>query len=330
MVLALVALAVVGPAFAQAELESIRTQAAVLRASLELSRERLKPLKRLPGRLDLRVGITRPAGPVAGDILFIHGFADRLDNHGPLFQELSAAGFRVVSFDLPGHGENRGGLQNSLDLQSFAGLASIAVEVERRTREDASRPLLLAGWSTGGLLAVRIAQEDAFRDAGRKPRALILFTPGVAVHPLLGRHGIVTDGTLTQNPAPPHHGGIPLRNRSPLLHPAFAARFLVNAFVRSRAPLPSGLPTLIFLGGDAEDRYADSPRVREWALRQRAGGATILGLQCAGGFHELDNEDDPARGLTIGREVRAAAAAFARGVVFGPLEARASSSCRPF
>lgn len=313
-----------------AGLEAVREQAAAVAGALELSRERLKPLPRLPGTLDLRVGIQRPSGTPIGDVLFLHGFADRLDNHGPLFDALAAAGLRVVSFDLPGHGENHG-LQNSLDLQSFDRLAALAAEVERRTREDAARPLILAGWSTGGLFAVRAVQEGAFRVGGREPRGLLLLAPGIRVYPLVGRHGVVTEGSLTRNPAPPHAGGIPLRNRSPLLRPLFAVRFLWTTLWRTDKPLPPSVPTLLFLGGEREDRYADTPRVKEWSSRQRAAGARILGLQCRGAYHELDNEDDPARGISTGAEVRSAAAAFARSVAAGQAPAAAATAtCDPF
>jgi len=265
---------------------------------------------------------------VAGDILYIHGFADRVDHHGPLVDAWTRAGFRINAFDLPGHGENTGGLQNNLNCYSFGRLAALALEVERRTREDAGRPLILAGWSTGGLLAIRMAQEHVFQDRGRRPVGMILFAPAVSVYPLVGAYGVVTQGTLTRNPDPPHKGAIRLWNRSILLKPLFALRMIGNAWFRSGNPMPEDLPTLIFVGGESDDAYACSLGLKKWAEDQRARGGKITGVVFAGAYHELHNEAAP-----VGREVRAASAAFAGAVATGAspdaLDA-ALGACRRF
>ncbi|MCB0097092.1 MAG: hypothetical protein KDE46_15290, partial [Caldilineaceae bacterium] len=57
-----------------------------------------------PGQM--RIGILSPTVPAKADILFIHGHADRLDNHGALFGAWAEAGYRVLAFDLPSHGES--------------------------------------------------------------------------------------------------------------------------------------------------------------------------------------------------------------------------------
>lgn len=297
-------------------------EAQAVRVSLETRREALKPFPRLPGRLHLRIGEDRPEGTPLGDVLYLHGFADRLDNHGPLFEAWRKAGLRVVSFDLPGHGENRG-FQNRLGWYSFERLGALALEVERRTREDPRRPLILAGWSTGGLLAVRMVQEDRFA-GGRRPSGIVLFAPGVSLHLLVGRVGLVTEGTLTRNPDPPHVGGI--HPRSPLLRPLFALRLLGNSWLWSGEPMPRDTPVLVLVGGTEEDRYAYSPGLKRWAADQRKLGAPVTGVECPGGYHELDNEPDP-----IGRETRAAAAAFARSAAGAATSLDAAlGACRRF
>ncbi|MEZ4617015.1 MAG: alpha/beta fold hydrolase [Caldilineaceae bacterium] len=105
------------------------------------------------------MGILAPDAPVA-DILFIHGHADRLDNHGALFTAWRAAGFRVIAFDLPSHGESN---ILPIDLYRVEDFAALAQLVEATTRDDPDRPLLLAGWSFGGLLAARIARAGTAR-----------------------------------------------------------------------------------------------------------------------------------------------------------------------
>ncbi|HVH42206.1 MAG TPA: hypothetical protein VM925_07670, partial [Labilithrix sp.] len=48
------------------------------------------------GNLKLRVGVMDPDGAPKADVLFLHGFADRFDNHLPLFERWREAGLRVV------------------------------------------------------------------------------------------------------------------------------------------------------------------------------------------------------------------------------------------
>src|SRR5262245_56662953 len=60
------------------------------------------------GRVHLRVGVAAPSGTPRGDFLYLHGFADRFDNHLPLFQTQVARGYRVIAFDYPSHGETCG------------------------------------------------------------------------------------------------------------------------------------------------------------------------------------------------------------------------------
>src|SRR5687768_12216015 len=64
----------------------------------------------------LRIVIENPVTPVRSDAMFFIGFADRADNHGPLFRSLAAQGIRVISFDYPSHGESK---CDRLDQEDF-------------------------------------------------------------------------------------------------------------------------------------------------------------------------------------------------------------------
>lgn len=266
-------------------------------------------LKLERGLLQIRVGEQRPKGRPVGDVLYFHGFADRLDNHGPLFEAWNKAGLRVISFDLPSHGENRG-LKNKLDLYSFEKLSDVAKAVERFTREDAARPLIVSGWSTGGLLAVRMAQTQAWQAGDRPLKGLVLMAPGVSPRPVMGDKGVVTQETLTRNPNPPHMG--PLVPQSPLLTPVFTSKMLANALLSQVQDLPK-LPTLVMTAGDDEDRYVETDGIKKWSQIQRLKNRVpLVGLQFEAAFHELDNE--PGK---VGFGVRLAAAAFAAAVARG-------------
>jgi alpha-beta hydrolase superfamily lysophospholipase len=231
-----------------------------------------------------------------GDVLYLHGFADRIDNHRPLFESLTKQGLRVIAFDYPSHGETCG---PSLDRYSFTELAKLAGQVER---ENAKRgPLYLAGWSTGGLLAVRIAQGlDA--DFSRPIAKMALFAPGVDVRFVTS----VSESTLTRNPNPPHVAGP--SPTSPLKRPVFASALKLNSELAKVHTLPAGLPVLTFVGGEDADVYADTKGVSKWARTQASRGAESRLVECAGGMHELDNEKEP-----MGGDVREATAAFLAG-----------------
>lgn len=235
------------------------------------------------GRLQLRVGEVRPAGTPVGDVLFLHGFSDRMDNHRPLFDAWTSRGFRVVSFEYPSHGETCG---RNLVHYLYPSLARFAQQVEEATREEASRPLLVAGWSMGGLLAARMMQ-DLEGGFSRPVAGAMLLTPGVVVHAFLGK---VQNATLTRNPSPPHTG--PIAPTRPAIFP-IAANILYHGDRAFRRPMPEGVPILTVVGGDEEDVYAKSEGVRSWVIERRMGGANMMGLSCPGGYHEIDNEPAP-------------------------------------
>jgi len=263
------------------------------------------------GSVQLRIGEARPeAGrAVVGDVLFFHGFSDRMDNHRPLFEAWTRRGFRVVSFEYPSHGETCG---KSLAFHLYPSLARLAAQVERSTREDEQRPLLLAGWSMGGLLATRLLQ--GLEPLSRPVTAAMLLTPGVAVHMFLGQ---VEAATLTRNPYPPHTGPIaPVR---PSIFP-IAANLLWHADEAREERLPEGIPVLTVVGGVDEDVYAKSREVRTWVLEKRAEGAATSGLACAGGYHEIDNEPAPMGGEVCEALGRFAEEAVKPGRSLEPLE----------
>ena len=71
---------------------------------------------------------------------------------------MNEKGIRVVSFDLPSHGKTQGNHWDDLDWWSFDDLSRLVEVIDHETVEDQSRPLIIAGWSTGGLLAIRMEQ----------------------------------------------------------------------------------------------------------------------------------------------------------------------------
>lgn len=260
----------------------------------------------------IRVGIQNPEGAPLGDVLYFHGFSDRLDNHGPLFEAWNKEGLRVISFDCPSHGDSTG---TSLNFFSFRRLARLAVAVEKATREETERPLILSGWSTGGLLALRMMQGRSFEKFERSPRGLILFAPGVSVRNFVGEPslryplGEVTLESLTHDPFPPHRGEISPKSPGSTL--IFASFLKLNSLLSQFQNLPPNLPSLILLAGSEDDRYANSEKVLNWIQKQNENGAQIDAFAFPGARHEIDNETE----LFGGPLSRKMAAKFARVLV---------------
>jgi pimeloyl-ACP methyl ester carboxylesterase len=239
------------------------------------------------------------------DVLYFHGFGDRLDNHEPLWQLLANNGsFRVIGFDLPSHGDDYGP-GNNIDLFSFTKLAQVAAAVESFTMQDPARPLVLMGWSTGGLIVHRLVQALDYFD--RRPRVVCTFAPALDPKNFVGDHGVVTLPTLTHLADPPVQG--PIKPQSPFEKPIFAGDLVTNAGL-SRAQgwpgpkEPTPLPTLVITAGKY-DEYVHSQSIQQWVWDRRSADTPIAGLQCPNSYHWLDEEVEP-----IGSNARNAAVAF--------------------
>src|SRR5690606_26007944 len=130
---------------------------------------------------------------------------------------------------------------------------------------------------------------------------------------------------LTSNPAPPHVA--PPQPKSPLEAPGLMIELLREASAARSAPYPSGLPTLVVTGGDESDTFVDSARIRDWVLGRRANGEVeIVGLDCPGAYHEVDNEPEP-----VGGTVRAASGDFFDAIMGGaPRELSPGPGCRTY
>lgn len=256
--------------------------------------------------LKVRITVQKPVGAApVGDVLYIHGFADRPDNHKPLFDELNRSGLRVVGFDLPGHGENKGD-GNHLDKWNFDELRELVFFVDKDTREAPSRPFFVVAWSLGGLIAARQFQELHHLPT-RHAEALVLITPSVSVKTFVGEEGVVTTRTLTSNPSPPHLG--PIHPRSPLLSPIFAAHLLGSTKTVWEKGIFKDIPVLTLAAGNTRDVYTNSNETIRWAKEQKEKfGVNMTTFQCDTSFHEMDNEPDP-----VGEWTRKAITSFIVG-----------------
>jgi pimeloyl-ACP methyl ester carboxylesterase len=99
-------------------------------------------------------------------IVLLHGWGDSADTWRPLLAELALCGRRAIAVDLPGFGE-------ATRLQKGAILPQLDAFVAALVREwGAGEPVLIAGNSLGGCVALRLAEQaDDLRLVGVVPVA---------------------------------------------------------------------------------------------------------------------------------------------------------------
>ena len=93
-----------------------------------------------------------------------HGFAGSRQLMQPFALTLARSGYRAVTFDFPGHGDNPTPLKGKIGSDQRTGLLLAAlskVVAHARTLPGGDRPLALLGHSMAGDIAVRYAQEAA-------------------------------------------------------------------------------------------------------------------------------------------------------------------------
>lgn len=127
-----------------------------------------------------------PQGPVAGDVVIVHGLGEHSGRYERTGGLLGDAGYRVRSFDLLGLGASSG---RRADIERFA-LYLDQIEGHLQALRTTGRPLVLLGHSLGGLLALEYALAER-----PQPDLLVLSAPllsgGAAwqrkLAPILGR-----------------------------------------------------------------------------------------------------------------------------------------------
>jgi len=235
------------------------------------------------------------------DVVFFIGFGDCVYNHEALFEELTSAGYGVVSFDFPGHGQSAGSI-NDYTIGQLGQMGAQVLDLYNTSSEVVH----LVGWSTGGLVVAR-ALQDANMYGFSGVKTAVMYAPGVKVYPLVGDKGFLTSATLTNNPSA---NVCPLTPISPLVVPLFASNLLLNAGMSWLSTIQT--PSLVITAGDTEDKYVITSGVKNWVINNQCSGVlsncTMVGAQCAGAKHELDNEPSP-----VGDYVRAATVAFIQG-----------------
>jgi len=116
----------------------------------------------------------------AGGVLLLHGMSDSPYSLRALGQSLNDHGYRVVGVRLPGHGTAPSGL-TSVRWEDMA--AAVRLAMSHLSAELGSKPIHIAGYSTGAPLALSYALDQLDEATGVMPASLILISPAIGVTP---------------------------------------------------------------------------------------------------------------------------------------------------
>lgn len=236
------------------------------------------------------------ARALKGCVIYLEGLGDSVVNQEPLFHALSEQGYRVLFFDYMGQGGSEGSMNNSRILDPVNDSLQLSTQAKHvwklNAKECDQSKKSVIGWSTGGLVAYKLAHEG-WADA------VILIAPGIHTKKLIGEAAtspsalvalkpVISERTLTRNTfvqgLNPHVD--PAKPDSPAKVPLFAANLLASSVLSQKWKIWSAVKGLVFLSGN-EDTYVDS-FATEQTLKKNAPHFKIVNYE--GALHELQNE----------------------------------------
>jgi alpha-beta hydrolase superfamily lysophospholipase len=116
-----------------------------------------------------------------GVALLLHGASDSPYSMRPTAELMVSQGFHVLVLRLPGHGTTPGGLGQARWEDWRAAVTASARHLDAIRSND--EPMVVAGYSTGGALAVDLALDALSDDTLPQPDRLILLSPAIGITP---------------------------------------------------------------------------------------------------------------------------------------------------
>jgi len=223
-----------------------------------------------------------------GNILYLQGLGDSMLNHKPLFDFLSDRGYRILSFDYQGQGGSGGSMNHTRIRDRYFPELEIKVLAKRnwekfaRIEESKESDRIVLGWSTGGLAAYSLAEEEW---ADR----VILLAPGISPKAIFGDKFKIIKDTLTRREFVPSQDPHldPIRPSTPIKAPLFSLNLLATAKASQKWKISSDIEGIAFFGGEKSDRYVFA-RKSIRILKRNAKHFSVHQYKDA--YHELDNE----------------------------------------
>jgi len=121
-----------------------------------------------------------PADQPTGGVLLLHGMSDSPYSLRALGESLNEHGYRVVGLRMPGHGTAPSGL-TSVRWEDMA--AAVRLGMSHLGSVLGSKPIHIAGYSTGAALALTYVLDCLDGNAAPMPASVILISPAIGVTP---------------------------------------------------------------------------------------------------------------------------------------------------
>jgi len=119
---------------------------------------------------------------IQGGALLLHGLTDSPYSLRRIGEILYSKGFYILGLRLPGHGTIPGAL-TSVHWEDWVAASRIGAR-HVRERVGSDRPLVIAGYSNGGGLAVKYCLDALFDSSLPRPDQMLLFSPEIGIEPL--------------------------------------------------------------------------------------------------------------------------------------------------
>ena len=121
---------------------------------------------------------------VKGGALLLHGLTDAPYSVRPIAEALRKLGYVTLAPRMPGHGTAPAGLV-SVEWQDWMSVVRLAARHVRAQAGD-GKPFVLVGYSNGGALAVKYAQDVLEGSGLPRPDRIVLMSPMIGVTPFAG------------------------------------------------------------------------------------------------------------------------------------------------
>lgn len=255
-----------------------------------------------PDGLVLAVRRWDPPGRAArGTVLLVHGLGEHVGRYEHVARDLAGRGWRVIGFDLRGHGRSTGKRGSIPRPDSLLDDLALVIDRVARPLTPAGTRLVLLGHSLGGLIAALFAAR------GTRPiEALVLSSPALAADLTIAqRLQLFLGGLLAPDLAVSNqlkvdrisHDPAVVRayREDPLVHDRITARLALATLAGGREVLAAAPrwrpPTLLMWAGD-DHLVAPSGSERFAAA---APPTVVRSRRFDAMYHEILNEPDAAQ-----------------------------------
>ena len=121
---------------------------------------------------------------IRGGALLIHGLTDAPYSMKPVAETLRRLGYYTLAPRMPGHGTAPSGLA-AADWRDWMSVVRLTARHVRSKTGD-GKPFVLVGYSNGGALAVKYAQDVLEGSGLPRPDRIVLLSPMIGVTPFAG------------------------------------------------------------------------------------------------------------------------------------------------